>query len=393
MAHVLLCGHCGSPLPRPAPGARFVTCRFCEATTDLDTGQHQPSSNGRFASLSQRFSAQVPAFEQALAERVARGEAPLAAFRGAAESALSTVTNPETLTNVAFGIALDYRQITGIDVTWNARAVGRIALQYLEAVEGIWLIRSQMPATTGDETLVIEAPALIDTPQGPLDFKQACTLRRLHELAATPPTTSLPRSPAPALVPAPAPRPQPRPRKSLSILLVLIFGPMVLGLAILAIALASGSSAAQKLERFNYNMSKVQAAKLFDVQPSQGDISVRFDGSIIDSVKIHYGGPNGTFRYSDMGPDYGFSLYGGKQASASKMVQRLRALARRPFQPSSWKLETHHGSLEVDSDYTVIRARDIPSAALADKYWAVAVYLAYGKPHPTPAQIAAINGR
>ena len=105
MIEVLLCGHCGGPLPRPDAGVRFVTCRFCEATSDLHTGERQPAASESYLAPRMKFATELAAFERVLAERVAAGEAPLPAFRGAAASELSAIADADALTNVVFGIA------------------------------------------------------------------------------------------------------------------------------------------------------------------------------------------------------------------------------------------------------------------------------------------------
>ncbi len=221
MAQVLICGRCGGPLPRPVPGDRFVTCRFCEATSDLDTGEAQASAEpAQFVGIHTRFPAEVTAFEQALAERSGRGEPPLAAFRGAAASALSGVFAPDTLTNVVFGIAADFRERTGTDVRLDAQAMGRIALRYLDVLEALWVFNSRRPSARGlgahavsHITLKVNVPSVTTTAQGAIDFEQDVTLERLQTLATTSPVVPEPRPEPPAAPPTAPTAPAPPPAK------------------------------------------------------------------------------------------------------------------------------------------------------------------------------------
>lgn len=211
--HVLICGRCGGPLPRPEPGAHFVTCRFCEATTDLDTSEHQASgAAARFVSVRERFAAELEAFEKAFTEGLARGEAVIPAFRGAAESAMPALADADTLTNVVFGIAADFHRRTGADVTADPAAMQRIAIAYLDSLREL--------ATNAESS--INLPFLSETKEGPLHFMQDVTMARLRELAATPATVPEPPPPAalpatpepPAAAPAPDPPEPPAARKA-----------------------------------------------------------------------------------------------------------------------------------------------------------------------------------
>lgn len=146
--------------------------------------------------------------------------------------------------------------------------------------------------------------------------------------------------------------------------------------------LASGPSPEQKLERFRFTMSKARVKKLLGVAPGN-ELKLDFNHrEIIDSVEIDYG--HGQHKW-------GFSMDGGDRVNPAGMDRRLEGLARKPLDRD--ELRTDHGSIEVDPSQGDIDASDITSPALADAYWAVAVYLAYGKPRPTRADIDAINGQ
>lgn len=195
MIEVLLCGHCGGPLPRPDAGVRFVTCRFCEATSDLHTGERQPAASESYLAPRMKFATELAAFERVLAERVAAGEAPLPAFRGAAASELSAIADADALTNVVFGIAADFGREKGVDVTSDAQAMNRIATAYLDSLHEL----------STKAVSSIHLPFLTATAQGPLHFMQEVTMARLRELAATPATTTgRPKLPAPPSPAAPA---------------------------------------------------------------------------------------------------------------------------------------------------------------------------------------------
>jgi hypothetical protein len=123
------------------------------------------------------------------------------------------VGDPDTLTNVAFGIAADFRKEKGADVTSDAQAMRRIALAYLDSLEVLWVWNSRKATrpdwgSLGTSTfrLRIHVPSLTTAARGPLDFDHYFTLERLRELAATPavipehqgPETPVPPPPAAA---------------------------------------------------------------------------------------------------------------------------------------------------------------------------------------------------
>ncbi len=208
MIQVLLCGQCGGPLPRPDADARFVTCRFCEATSDLQTGERQASANpAPFAAFWARFKDDFDAFEKELRERFERGEAPLPAFRAAAESALPALIDPATLANVAFGITMEFWNKNHVDVSSDALAMGRIARAYLSSLEDL----------AAGKQISINLPFLTATPQGPLHYMQDVTMAELQQWAATPaavPAKPPPPPPAPPAPPPPAPPADPPPAKT-----------------------------------------------------------------------------------------------------------------------------------------------------------------------------------
>lgn len=172
MTQVLLCGHCGGPLPKPQANERYLTCRFCEATSDLQTRTHEWKTSARVGTPRERFPAELLAFELRLSETA--GAPALDSFRAAAHATLSSIADPEALTNVTFGIVADFHTKTGVDISNEPVALGRIAIAYLDSLERL----STASATT------INLPFLTATPQGPLHFTQDVTMERLHQLAA-----------------------------------------------------------------------------------------------------------------------------------------------------------------------------------------------------------------
>jgi len=192
MARVLLCSHCGGPLPRPESDARFLTCRFCEATTDLETGAPHTDAAKAVARI-EHVRTQMNAFEQAFRERIDQGEPAILAFRAAAEDKLVDVADADALANVTFGLASDFFTQTSVDVTRDPIVMYRIADGYLTSLQKLAL----------DEKCTINLPFLTATAQGPLHFMQDVTKERLRELAATP--AALPGKPKP---PPPASAPE-----------------------------------------------------------------------------------------------------------------------------------------------------------------------------------------
>lgn len=196
MAEVLICGSCGGPLPRPTPGDPNVTCQFCGATTNLDSGDRRQGTSGiTLATANQRLAYPREAFQKAIDERIARREPIVQAFRAAAESALSGVCDPDAITNVVFGIAADFDRANGTDVTQDPTVLPRLAMAYVLSVDHL--------ATQPEYEFNL--PFLTATSRGPLHFRQVVTIARLKELAAIPPAASAAKkqAPMPALEPSP----------------------------------------------------------------------------------------------------------------------------------------------------------------------------------------------
>ncbi len=195
MAQVLVCGSCGGPLPRPTPGDPNVTCQFCGATTDLDSGERRQGSADIVAAIN-RIPKARDAFEKELNERIARHEPIVPAFRAAAESTLSAICDPDAITNVVFGIATDFDRANGTDVTQDPNVLPRLGLAYIQSVQTL--------AT--EPEYEINLPFLTATSKGPLHFRQSVTIARLKELAAIPPTQrAAKKDPPPPAPPVAAP--------------------------------------------------------------------------------------------------------------------------------------------------------------------------------------------
>lgn len=183
MARALICGVCGGPLPRPETGVRFVVCHFCKTTSDLETGTRQGADGQASVDVDEGLKRELDTFQAAYAERIKRGEAPLAAFRAAAELAFAGICDPESMTNVVFGIAADFEQANGVDVTLDPVVVPRLAKAYLMALQEL---RTQ-------PRYEINLPFLTATKDGPLHFSQGVTIARLSELAKHAPTAKAPQ--------------------------------------------------------------------------------------------------------------------------------------------------------------------------------------------------------
>jgi hypothetical protein len=154
-----------------------VTCRFCGATSHLESGEGRPPVEARGPVYDrERFRERLADLGLAYAEGMARREPPSRAFREAAASALSEYCDPDVITNVVFGIAADFNRANGTDVARDPAVAPRLAAAYIDSLEPL----------SKQAEYEINLPFLTTTASGPLHFSQRVTIERLAELAATP---------------------------------------------------------------------------------------------------------------------------------------------------------------------------------------------------------------
>lgn len=168
-----------------------MTCHFCNTTSDLETGLKQPGVVPPVnTGVSEGMKSELDAFQAAYAERIKHGDKPTAAFQFAANLAFATLCDPDSMTNVVFGIASDFEKAHGVDVTVDPVVVPRLARAYLTAI---------LELQTHPE-YAINLPFLTATADGPLHFSQVVTIARLAELASHPPRQAgaRPRGDAPS---------------------------------------------------------------------------------------------------------------------------------------------------------------------------------------------------
>lgn len=139
----------------------------------------------------------------------------------------------------------------------------------------------------------------------------------------------------------------------------------------------------RKLRRLDFSKPLAEAAKLFGVTPKGNGFWVHFHRrDRVAGVHITY--PKGKGRWS-------FAIFGGRRASPAGAFGRFKSLAQKPLRRRY--LRTKNGWLKVDSRTGDIYASQIPTAKLANTYWGVALYCAYGSHKPSAAQIATVNGK
>lgn len=152
-----------------------MTCHFCNTTSDLETGMKQPGVAPPVnTSVSDGMKSELDAFQGAYAERIKQGDEPAAAFEFAAKLAFATLCDPDSMTNVVFGIASDFERAHGVDVTVDPVVVPRLARAYLTAIFELQT----------HPQYEINLPFLTATKNGPLHFSQVVTIARLTELAS-----------------------------------------------------------------------------------------------------------------------------------------------------------------------------------------------------------------
>ncbi len=175
---VLICGHCGGPLPTPQPGAQTVTCSFCTAVSQLDSGTTASTpAVAPSQTLRERLATELSAFENEFVARARAGESPAVALHAAASNQLAQVCDPVALTNVVFGIAASSELGQPVPLNQNVNAVVRLANAYLDALDHL----------RAHGTYQIDIPYLTSTDRGPVHFRLTLTIARLTELAAQPP--------------------------------------------------------------------------------------------------------------------------------------------------------------------------------------------------------------
>lgn len=192
---MLICGRCGGPLPRPDAKNAMVTCRFCDTTTDVELSRDRSPANVS-AHLEKQY---MDPLREAYEQHIAQGLGSVPAFRAAAESTLSSLCDPDAITNVVFGLAAHFDREHDTNVAKDPYVLPRLAKAYLQSLN----------RPTNETEWELNLPFLTATPSGPLHFMQKMSISHLEELAQTPPPP-----PAPPPEPAPAKEPQrlpPRP--------------------------------------------------------------------------------------------------------------------------------------------------------------------------------------
>ena len=185
-------------MPCPEPGGRFVTCSFCNATTDLETGAHEGEALDGVP-FRTRYKAELAAFESRFRERIGHAEPVIAAFHGAVEDTLAKASDPDALTNVTFGLAADFFQQSAVDVTRDPMLMERLLSAYIQTVEVLanaTFHGHKFRASSVTVTMPVTA-AGADPPRFQV------TIERLRELAATPAAlpNARPRPPSPGSAP------------------------------------------------------------------------------------------------------------------------------------------------------------------------------------------------
>ncbi len=169
---------------------------------------------------------------------------------------------------------------------------------------------------------------------------------------------------------------------------------------VLALAVALGSylmverpwasSSEALLRRFSFDLSESDADRLFGVAPGK-KIDVDFTrSSVVNELEI-------TYPYTTKLRD--FVLWGGRSFDPQAALRRLESIAPHRLDERGNFKTVACGPAALTFDPRVahyhsgyIHAERLETAKRANAYWAVALYLVYGKTRPTAEQLELVNG-
>jgi len=143
-----------------------------------------------------------------------------------------------------------------------------------------------------------------------------------------------------------------------------------------------------KLSHFHFSSSEDEMAGLLGVSPSD-DMHGQFNlssytTSVVDDLEVKRIRRHGAEKWE-------FDLDCTIHMNRNVMRSRAMALRQGPAGASSLDFQTPNGSFDVDPDVCRVSGDDLASPEVANAFWPLALYVIYGSPMPTAAQIAMLN--
>lgn len=143
-----------------------------------------------------------------------------------------------------------------------------------------------------------------------------------------------------------------------------------------------------KLRKFRFSHSEAEMADLLGVEPSDDMqkhfIANRYLTPIVNEVDVRRTRRNGVDKWE-------FDLDCGLKVSRSVLRTRAAALRQGSVGASSGVFDTPNGSFVIETDGCHVSGNDLASPEIANALWPIALYVIYGSPIPTAAQIAMLN--
>ena len=142
MPKLLLCANCGGPLPRPLELSPYVTCLYCQATSNLldatlrlaapgDAQQSKPGDRDPY-DVSREA---VNGLRSALEALTGSASITYAALDELARVHLQVLGQTESVARVAYNLADDFARESGLPVLSDGTALFRFVQGYMLAVE------------------------------------------------------------------------------------------------------------------------------------------------------------------------------------------------------------------------------------------------------------------
>lgn len=126
---------CAGPLPSDAATLGHATCGYCSVSLTRDAQQFRPIEGAQPQPLPDETRQRFARFGDAISKGIGGQDDPREVLRAALREHLGLTSEAEVVTAVALGLAAEFHEDTGIDVSREATPLCRFAEAYIKSCE------------------------------------------------------------------------------------------------------------------------------------------------------------------------------------------------------------------------------------------------------------------